>query len=84
MYFIGVAFITVTHLIFGWDNPHAPPTSFLVVLAVVMLGLFRFVKNAFNILHDRDKERSKGELLIHVFIFSLLALFFFWVYLTAV
>src|SRR5687768_9564745 len=83
VYGIGIALTILTHMVFGWDYPHAPPTSFIIVVALLILGAIRFVKNASNIYFDREKERSKGEILVHVIVLGLFLLFILWIYLTS-
>jgi len=79
VYGIGIALTVLTHMVFGWDNAHAPPTSFIIVLALVILGAIRLMKNAANIYYNREKERSKGEITVHLVVFGLLMLLIMWV-----
>jgi hypothetical protein len=79
VYGIGITLTVLTHMVFGWDNAHAPPTSFIIVLALLILGAIRLTKNTSNIYFGRDRERSKGEISVHLVIFGLFLLFVIWV-----
>jgi hypothetical protein len=72
IYLIGTILTIIVHKITGWDYPHAPPVSFLVILLFIIIGLIRLLINAFNISENRNKSKNKGEIIIHLIIFGLI------------
>ena len=82
VYLIGISLVILTHLVLGFDGAHSPPTSFVVVLALVILGIFRLVTNLSRIITGKSVEKSKGELLIHVIFLVLVAACVLWLFVT--
>jgi len=76
VYSIGIPVVILTHLVLGFDGGHGPPTSFVVAVALVILGLIRFVSNGSRILTGRAVEKNKGEILIHLIFLGLVAVAF--------
>ena len=82
VYLIGIPLIIITHYVFGIDNGHGPPTSFMLTLVLILLSLFRFVKTLSNILTRNDSARNKGEILTHTIFLCVVATYVFLMYLT--
>lgn len=61
-YLIGLVLTLIVHAFWGWDIPHAPPSSFLVSMIFVFIGLLWFV----SALIDIDCPKSKGEVVVHL------------------
>lgn len=66
IWLIGIILTIITHLIFGWSNPHAPPTSFVVVCITLITVLIRMLTNIRKILFDIGNSKNKGELIVHL------------------
>lgn len=70
--YLAFAIITiVAHLITGWDYPHGPPMSFLVIMTAGVVGMIRFFTSLWRITSDNKKDRAKGEMLVHAGFFAL-------------
>jgi hypothetical protein len=76
VYLIGIPTVIITHAVLGIDNGHAPPASFVVALALIILSIIRSVKSAFNIFSKKEKQRSRGELSIHIVFLALVIGYF--------
>ena len=76
---VGILSTIVVHLLVGWDYPHAPPFSFLVVCLTVVISLIRFLSNFRNILFGVKVVQNKAELFTHLLGFTILSITFFFV-----
>jgi hypothetical protein len=77
IYGIGILVTVALHLVLGWDNAHAPPTSALPLAVTLVVGAFRFVYCVFEIIAKRS-TLAKGELAIHLSIAAALLIFVMW------
>jgi hypothetical protein len=77
IYGVGVVLTIIVHLIFGWENPHAPPHSFIVVLGTFVIGAIRFFITGHNALM-KNSATAKGELVVHAFVALLFVLLNLW------
>ncbi|HTE31065.1 MAG TPA: hypothetical protein VK666_11875 [Chryseolinea sp.] len=74
---IGIVLTIVVHVIFGWKNPHSPPASSIIVFVGLIIVLIRLVSNAYRILFDINKDKNKGEIIIHLFGAVIMTIFVF-------
>jgi hypothetical protein len=77
IYGAGTLLTVILHLIYGWDSPHSPPTSFFSVFLTLAIGAIRLLITAFKAL-IHGTEESKGELMVHVGVGVLVVLFVVW------
>jgi hypothetical protein len=65
IYGIGTILTVIVHQIFGWLNPHSPPTSALPLFLTLIIGAWRLLVTAFNGILKKSKT-AKGELMVHI------------------
>ncbi|MCP9766059.1 hypothetical protein EGI31_24240 [Lacihabitans soyangensis] len=82
IYLLGAVLTYLVHQLTGWSYGHAPPVSFLVIIITYIVGIIRSVFNKANMSLNYNKNRNKGELMVHLtilgltFVLLLLEIFF--------
>ncbi len=71
IYLFGALLTYLVHQLTGWSYGHAPPISFLVIVLTYIVGIIRTVINKVNMSLNFNKNRNKGEVMVHLTILGL-------------